>query len=162
MASIDVQIEEAGVEDAAEILALQKLAYVSEAEATNDFTIPPLHQTLEEIQAEFASQVFLKVEHESKLVGSVRGYVQDGTCYIGKLIVHPQMQNRGMGTRLLKAIERRFAAVRRYELFTGWKSVKNLYLYEKLGYERFKEVKVSEKLTLIYLQKDNGENRRLS
>ncbi|MBN2499529.1 MAG: GNAT family N-acetyltransferase [Anaerolineales bacterium] len=159
MTRLDVQIEEADGEEVAEILALQKLAYTSEAELIDDYTIPPLHQTLEEIQAEFAEQVFLKVEHENEIVGSVRGYVQDGTCYIGKLIVHPQAQNQGLGTRLLKAIEGHFSEAQRYELFTGWKSVKNLYLYEKLGYERFKEVKVSDKLTLVYLQKLNKKDR---
>jgi hypothetical protein len=40
-------IEEATVSDAEEILALQKLAYQSEAEIYNDFGIPPLVQTLE-------------------------------------------------------------------------------------------------------------------
>lgn len=35
--------------DAAAILALQKLAYQSEARLYNDFSIPPLLQTLEEL-----------------------------------------------------------------------------------------------------------------
>ena len=41
-----MSIEQATIEDAQEILALQKLAYTSEAEIYNDFTILPLHQTL--------------------------------------------------------------------------------------------------------------------
>ena len=48
-----MSIEQAMIDDAQEILALQKLAYQSEAEIYNDFTIPPLHQTLDEIKAEF-------------------------------------------------------------------------------------------------------------
>jgi hypothetical protein len=40
-------IEEATVSDAEEILALQKLAYQSEAEIYNDFGISPLVQILE-------------------------------------------------------------------------------------------------------------------
>jgi len=54
-----IQIERANLEDAAEILALQKLAYLSEARIYDDFTIPPLLQTLEETVAEFDTQVFL-------------------------------------------------------------------------------------------------------
>jgi hypothetical protein len=42
----EIIVELASIEDAEEILALQKLAYVSEAEIIDDFTIPPLHQTL--------------------------------------------------------------------------------------------------------------------
>ncbi len=53
-------IEQATTLDAEEILALQKLAYVSEAEIYNDFTIQPLHQTLNEITSEIEMQYILK------------------------------------------------------------------------------------------------------
>jgi hypothetical protein len=46
-------IERASVEDAQEILALQRLAYQSEAEIYDDYSIPPLTQTLEAIRADF-------------------------------------------------------------------------------------------------------------
>jgi len=146
-------IELASVEDAEEILELQKLAYISEAEITNDFTIPPLHQTIDEIQTEFNQQVFLKIAIEDKIIGSVRCYLQNGTCYVGKLIVHPDCQNRGIGTKLLNAAESRFPNADRYELFTGQKSEKNLHIYKKSGYHGFRSQVVSDKLTLLFLEK---------
>jgi ribosomal protein S18 acetylase RimI-like enzyme len=79
--------------------------------------------------------------------------LDDGTCHIGKLIVHPDHQNRGIGTRLLRAAEDQFPEADRYELFTGHKSVKNLHIYQKNGYRIFKRRAVSEKLTLVFLQK---------
>lgn len=154
----DMTIQRAGVDDAGEILALQKLAYVSEAEVLQDFTIPPLHQTLEDILAEFNVQVFLKAERENRLIGSVRGYLDRGTCHIGKLIVHPNHQNRGIGTRLLTAVELHFPDARRYELFTSDKSKKNLYLYRKCGYAPFRTEQASEKLTVVFLAKIRKEN----
>ncbi|MCJ7700459.1 MAG: GNAT family N-acetyltransferase [Anaerolineales bacterium] len=156
MENTEIQIENASVIDAEKILELQKIAYISEAEAHNDFTIPPLNQTIDEIRFEFEGLVFLKVEQRNKIIGSVRGYLKNGTCYIGKLIVHPDRQNRGIGKRLLQGIERRFKHAERYELFTGHKSIKSLCLYKKMGYEKFKEVEISPKLTLIYLQKEPG------
>jgi ribosomal protein S18 acetylase RimI-like enzyme len=146
-------IELASIEDAEEILELQKLAYASEAESINDFTIPPLHQTIYEIQSEFNQQVFLKVAIEDKIIGSVRCYLGRGTCYIGRLIVHPNWQNHGIGTKLLDAAERQFPNANRYELFTGEKSQKNLHIYEKRGYQRFRSQVVSSKLTLLFLEK---------
>ena len=47
---LNMMIERAKIEDAKEILDLQKLAYQSEAEIYNDYTIPPLTQTLEEME----------------------------------------------------------------------------------------------------------------
>jgi hypothetical protein len=84
-----MEIERATVLDAEEILSLQKLAYRSEAEIYNDFNIPPLVQTLESIEKDFENQYFLKAVMDGKIIGSVRAYTKEGTCYIGRLIVHP-------------------------------------------------------------------------
>ena len=146
-------IERAGLEDAENILALQKLAYLSEAIIHDDYTIPPLHQTLEETMAEFENQCILKATLEGRIIGSVRAHMRAGTCYVGKLIVHPDLQNRGIGTRLMHEIEGCFPDAARYELFTGHKSQRNLYLYQKLGYRPFKSEMISEKLILVFLEK---------
>ncbi len=151
----EISIRKASVEDAEEILELQKLAYVSEAEILGDFTIPPLHQTIRDILSEFGCQVFLKVEHENKIIGSVRCFLEKGICHINRLIVHPDHQNRGIGTQLLFAAENQFPDANRYELFTSRLSEKNLHIYEKNGYKRFKTKIISDKLTLVFLGKKN-------
>jgi len=148
-----MRIEKATIDEAQEILILQKLAYTSEAEIYTDFNIQPLHQTLDEIKTEFAEQHFLKVSEEGRIIGSIRAYVKDGTCFIGKLIVHPEYQNRGLGTKLLQEIENVFDNVDRYELFTGHKSQKNLYLYEKNGYRIFRRQQVTDGLIIVFLEK---------
>ena len=146
-------IEPADLEDAEDILALQKLAYLSEAEIHDDYTIPPLHQTLEQTVAEFENQCVLKATLEETIIGSVRAYMRAGTCYVGKLIVHPDFQNRGIGTRLMHEIEGCFPDAERYELFTGHRSGRNLYLYQKLGYRPFTSQRINEKLTLVFMEK---------
>ena len=146
-------LERATSEDGAEILALQKLAYQSEAAIYNDYAIPPLTQTLEEIVVDLKRQTFLKAIEEGRIVGSVRAYMQEGTCFVGRLIVHPSFQNRGIGTRLLGEIERVFDQAERFELFTGHLSERNLYLYQKLGYRPYRNRKVSDALTIVHLEK---------
>jgi ribosomal protein S18 acetylase RimI-like enzyme len=146
-------IAEAGLEDAEEILVLQKLAYLSEAELNQDYTIPPLTQTLEGIQQQFETHLFLKAMVDGRIVGSVRAHQAAGTCYIGRLIVHPDFQNRGIGTRLMAEIESRFDGAQRYELFTSERSERNLYLYQKLGYRTVRREQLTEKVTLLYLEK---------
>ena len=108
-----VIIEIATISDLDEILALQKLAYLSEAEIYNDFSIPPLLQTLGEIRKEFNEKTFLKAVDSGKIVGSVRANMIDGTCYIGRLLVHPDYQNKGIGTELLKKIKKNFKDCKR-------------------------------------------------
>ena len=77
------------------------------------------------------------------IVGSVRAYLERGTAYIGRLIVKPEYQNKGIGTKLMEAIEQHFKFANRYELFTGHKSTQNLHLYQELGYYEFKRVLVT-------------------
>jgi ribosomal protein S18 acetylase RimI-like enzyme len=149
-------IEIATLEDAEEILALQKSAYYSEALIYDDFSIPPMTQTLEEIQSDFENQVYLKIETDDKIIGSVRGFTQDEICFIGRLIVHPDHQNQGIGTQLIKAIEEHFSEVQRFELFTGEKSERNIYIYQKQGYRIFKTKTLSDQVNLVYLEKCKG------
>ncbi len=148
-----MEVEKATISDAEEILSLQKLAYQSEAEIYNDFNIPPLVQTLEEIKKDFGIQFLLKAVMDEKIIASVRAHTKEGTCYIGRLIVHPDFQNQGIGTKLMYEIEKIFSTCQRFELFTGARSERNLYLYQKLGYKIFKTAKITGQTTIVYLEK---------
>ncbi len=79
----------------------------------------------------------MKAVSEGKIIGTVRAYKKTGTCYVGRLAVHPDMQNQGIGTALMREIEKLYSP-RRYELFVGSKSDKNIHLYQKLGYNVYK------------------------
>jgi GNAT superfamily N-acetyltransferase len=149
----DVTITRAELDDAEEILELQKLAYRSEAEIYQDPTLPPLTQTVEEVKRDFDGQIFLKAEFDGRIVGSVRGSMKDRTCFIRRLIVHPDLQNRGIGTKLMTEIEKHFAKAKRFELFTGYRSKRNIYLYLKVGYQLFKIETIRPSLKLLYLEK---------
>ncbi|MFC2050273.1 GNAT family N-acetyltransferase [Chloroflexota bacterium] len=146
-------IKRATIADAEDILALQKLAYISEAEIYDDFTIPPLVQTLEETRGDFEKQVFLKAIFNGRIIGSVRAFSDEETCKIGRLIVHPDFQNQGIGAALMNELENMFSSSKRFGLFTGHKSQRNIYLYQKLGYKIFKTEEVNNKINLVYLEK---------
>lgn len=147
-------IENANEKDLQSILDLQYLAYQSEAKLFNTTAIPPLMQTLEEVQHEYEKGIILKaVDENGIIIGSVRAYCQDGTVYIGKLMVHPDHQGKGLGTKLLVEIEKRYSNVR-YELFTSTRSKKNIHMYEKLGYTIFNEKEITEEIRFVYLEKN--------
>ena len=125
-------IERAKIKDAKEILDLQKLAYESEAEIYNDYTILPLTQTLEGIRTDFESHVFLKASVDRRIIGSVRAHTRQETCLIGRLIVHPDFQNQDIGTKLIAEIERYFSnIVMRFELFTGHEELSETSIFIK-------------------------------
>lgn len=148
-----IKISKAITKDAGAILELQKLAYQSEAMLYNNFTISPLIQTLEDIKKQFCNHIFLKAVLFNTIIGSVRAYENRGTCYIGRLIVNPDNQNKGIGKRLMSEIEGCFSRVNRFELFTGSKSLKTISLYKKLGYRIINSEKINNDLEFVYLEK---------
>jgi predicted N-acetyltransferase YhbS len=103
--------------------------------------------------AEFDESHVLKALDGSRLVGSVRAREAAGVCHVGRLIVAPELQGGGIGTRLMRGIEAAFPAAQRFELFTGSRSVGNIRLYERLGYSKMREQAVSPAVTLIFMEK---------
>ncbi|WP_441247222.1 GNAT family N-acetyltransferase [Kitasatospora sp. McL0602] len=154
---MSVIISVANEEDAEQILKLQYLGYQSEAELYGDWAIEPLTQTLESLRDELAARHVLVARLGDEVVGTVRGHVEeDGTARIGRLVVHPRMQRHGLGGRLLDAVERQLlseADVASFELFTGHRSLGNLRLYARHGYQQSAVREVSRRLSIVTLAK---------
>lgn len=151
---MDITIELAIPIDAENILMLQKMAYQSEALLYQDDSIPALQQTLKSLLTQFTDTLMLKASlAEGQIIGSVRGHVVGNTCHVGRLIVHPDFQRRGIGSDLLNELERQCPDITRFELFTGHKSAGNLRLYHRHGYQEYRHDPIHAGLTMIYLEK---------
>ena len=148
-----ISITPAGKEDLSRILQLQKLAFQSEAEIYGVCAVSPLFQTLESLQAEFASKTFLKATVNGVLAGSIRISRNGRRVRLEKLIVHPESQNCGLGNRLMAAVEERFPDAEVYELMTGRESGKNIHLYSKLGYKIVREATTPEGIVVVWMEK---------
>lgn len=149
---MDIRISKAGYNDLESILELQKTAFLSEAGLYNNYQIEPLHQTLDSIKSDFETYTFLKAEYRDKVIGSVKAKVNDGYCWIGKLIVHPDFQRKGIGRRLLLEAESLFPEVKEFHLFTGSKSIGNISLYESIGYEKKEEFHDSKNPDVVLIK----------
>lgn len=126
------------VDDAGEILTLQRAAYVTEAQAHGDLMMAPLTQTLGQLRAELTDLqvVAWGIREGGRLVASVRvRHADRATAEVGRLVVAPDRQGSGLGTELLLAAEARLPDdVTIIRLFTGEHSGANLRLYQRLGY----------------------------
>ena len=147
-------INRANQKDIPEILALQKIAYRSEAELYGDDSVPALGQTMEEITVDFDRMIFLKAVVNGKIIGSIRGCRDGDIAHISRVIVHPYFQRRGLATRLVKQIEQEVGDVRLYEGFTGHQSLRNIHLYEKMGYRQVRTVPFTSTVNWVYMQKE--------
>ena len=148
----DMLITEAAAEDAGELLTLQRAAYLGEGALHNDFTLPPLVETFDDVLVAIATGHVLKAVLGTRIVGTVRARLDGDTCHIGRLAVAPDLQGRGIGSRLVTSVEQRWAGqVSRFELFTGPKSELNIRLYRRLGYRDMPTPRGAE--PLVFLEK---------
>jgi len=148
-----VRIEAATPTDADEILALIKRAFGPVGEQYGDPELPPLVETAESFRARFTDQVVLKATVDDRIVGAVIGASDGDTCRVGRLAVEPHLQGHGIGRTLATEIERHFPQVGRFELFTGDRSAGTLGLYSSLGYREVRREQVSDRVTLVFLEK---------
>ena len=160
-----MNIQPARQQDLPEILAVQRAAFEAEAQLVNDWNIPPLTQTLDELADDLRKGIMLMaVNEDGKIVGTVRGHKAPDGFYIGRLAVLPQWQGRGMGSALLEAIidlaqttpktaEQVQTCANRLVLFTSTKSERNLRLYERFGFKPFKNSTTATGVPLVWLEK---------
>jgi ribosomal protein S18 acetylase RimI-like enzyme len=149
---VNIEIVQANKEDLAKILEVQYKAFLREAEEFNDFNIDPMTQTLEDMEEEYKTFTYLKaVDENGQIIGSIRGYVKNGTSYIGRTLVHPDYQGRGVGTAMIKKLEQINSAPR-YEINSSIRCPQNIRFYERLGFKKFKETK-TENNGFVYLEK---------
>jgi GNAT superfamily N-acetyltransferase len=150
-----LRIARADSADAGEILTVQRAAYLAEAQLYGDPFIAPLVESLDQIRAVLEGDaVVLAARLGPRVVGAVRGQFRDRTCLIGRLVVTPDLHQRGIGTRLMRALEAEVAGrADMLVLYTGHLSDGNLRLYRRLGYTETGRERVAAHLTLVHMRK---------
>lgn len=149
-------IHRADENDLIPILALQKKAFQAVARQMNNYDLPPLRQTFPDIYKEYQQGVILKYLSENgRIIGSVRAWMNaDRHCHVGKLVVHPGFQNRGIGKALMYAIENYFPACHRFSLFTGEATPGTQHVYGQVGYRTVCK-KEMDGIAMIVMEKEN-------
>ncbi len=132
--------------DAGEVLTLQRCCWGSEAQDNEAVKIPALHETLDDVLRSFDTWTTVVVRAGGRLVASARGRIADDTVWdIGRIMVAPDLQGRGLGRWLLAHVEQLAPpSATSYRLFTGAGSKRNLAMYRKAGYRRVRGVEPPE------------------
>ncbi|MEU4520841.1 GNAT family N-acetyltransferase [Amycolatopsis sp. NPDC024027] len=130
-----MELTDARPEDCPELLVLQRCCWVQEAVLNDTLDIPALHETLEDVRDWTKTWSVWVLRQDHRLIGAVRARL-DGDCWeLGRLMVAPDLAGRGLGRRLLAHAEAQAPAeARRFALFTGARSTRNIALYQRAGY----------------------------
>ena len=141
------------LEDAPALLAMQRIAFEPEAQACQDRDIPPLQESVDTVREHIRTATVLKAVDGERLLGAIRGIVTGDTCLIRVLVVSPQAQGRGLGARLLRAIEDAHPQAARFELTTNMIMPRNVRFYLSHGYELVEQIQHSPRIRLAFMRK---------
>ena len=143
LADLDVRV--ATPADAAELLVLQRACWVREGLAAQGrWVVPPLAEELSDVVLElgewttYAVRVRAAGGSPGRLVASVRGRLRPDdarTWEVGRLMVAPDLQGRGLGRQLLELAESVAPpGVNGFWLTTGLLEEGNQRFYRRAGY----------------------------
>jgi tRNA (guanine37-N1)-methyltransferase len=137
LGDLDLEVRLATRADVGELFTLTRACWLQELWANPGVVIPALEESLEDAIRGLADWTTFVALAGGRIVGSTRGkLVGDGTVWdVGRVMVAPDLQGRGLGRYLLELIEEAAPAeATSYELWTGANSVDNLRMYKKAGY----------------------------
>jgi tRNA (guanine37-N1)-methyltransferase len=134
----DLAVEPAIPADAGELTTLQRACWISEGQANQAWEIPPLVETVEDVAQGLVDWQTWVVRSGGRIVGSVRGRLAPddaSTWQIGRLMVAPDVQGRGLGRALLEHAEAAAPpGTTSLWINTGRLSAANLRRYKRAGY----------------------------
>ena len=149
-----MKIEIATIDDVPELMTLHDKAFFAIAAEVNWLDAPGLKESLEQAREDFPKYTTLKMlSDEGKIIGSVRGRVEDGSLYIGRLMVLPECQGRGYGKILFREIQK-VMPHNRVWLFTCGEVQRTVSFYEREGFRTFHTEHFENNHTWISMEKN--------
>ena len=148
-----MKIEIATIDDVPELMTLHDKAFFAIAAEVNWLDAPGLKESLEQARKDFPKYTTLKkLSDEGKIVGSVRGRVEDGSLYISRLMVLPECQGKGYGKILFREIQKITPHDRAW-LFTCGEVERTVSFYEREGFRTFHTEHFENNHTWISMEK---------
>jgi len=128
-------IRKARYEELEMILATQVQAFTIYTNLFSAEQIPPLNESIEQIQHDLEHKTILVACKENRVVGSVRYDINLGVCHFELLSVHPDYQKQSIGQQLVVEIESLVAQqAHKICLETGLLASDLISFYSRLGY----------------------------
>lgn len=78
---------------------------------------------------------YYKMVHELRIIGGMIVFAQkNGRYELGRIFIHPDYQNQGIGAQAIRFLEAAYPQARQWTLSTPEWNMRNRHFYEKMGY----------------------------
>jgi len=151
---MDLKITRTKMHEAEALLNIQKEAFQSDLKKYKDYDTSPAAELLDFFK--------YKINHSFHFTIFLNGKIAGGICIVKITDIHyrlvriflsPNLQNRGLGSKILTQMENKFPQAKVWSLDTPKDNERTRHFYEKFGYKKTKENKINNRLTLIEYEK---------
>ena len=141
--------------EAYELLKIQREAFYSDLMKYKDYDTNPATESLEYFLFRMQNSLHYSIFVEDKLAGGICIVIQTYThYYLSSIFLSSRFQNKGLGSKIVQELERRFPHVRKWSLHTPKDDHRNRHFYEKLGFKKTGKEPINQYLTLINYEKN--------
>lgn len=149
-----LMLKKSNQQEAAILLAIQKQAFQADLLTYQDVTSSPVNEPIERLQYKLAHFKHFTIWFDEKIIGGIDIRKLPNNHYrLNRIFIADALQNKGLGSQIMQLIEDEFPDAHSWSLDTPHLNTRNHHFYEKLGYVKIGEHKISEKLTLIDYEK---------
>lgn len=145
---IDIQDEAL----AQQVLAVQRPSYQIESRLIKYPNLPPLFETIADLQK--SGESFVGYWLAGQLAGVLSYEATDEGIHIDRLVVHPDYFRRGIGRAMLRWVETAVPSALHITVSTAVKNQPAVQLYQSEGYTIVQYTTLPDGLELVLLRKE--------
>lgn len=149
---MSIQISRAEFTDINDLIAVQNKSFQNDYFAYGE--CPAYNESKSDMIEYITNRIVYKVCVNEVVIGDVIiKKVDEESFYLRVLCIIPEYHNKGIGQYVINYIESQHPKVKTWELITPFKSYRNHYFYEKMGYIKVDEYRHSDVLVMYRYRK---------
>ncbi|WP_339216804.1 GNAT family N-acetyltransferase [Ornithinibacillus sp. FSL M8-0202] len=151
---MDLIIKKTKITEAKRLLEIQKEAFREDLEKYQDYETSPVNEKIDRLLSKITHFHHYTIWLNGEIIGGID--IRDlgkGKYRLNRIFIANQHQNKGLGSEIMQLIEAEYPNALEWSLDTPHLNIRNHYFYEKLGFVKIGENKVTDKLILYVYKK---------
>ncbi|ENQ3080642.1 GNAT family N-acetyltransferase [Bacillus cereus] len=147
---MNIKLAKTKLEEAEELLCIQKKAFQSDLEKYQDYDSSPATEKVERLMRKIELFHHFTIWINNEIVGGIDVRDLNNQHYrINRIFLKTSLQNKGLGSRIMNLIHQEFPEAEKWSLDTPKDNIRNHHFYEKCGYRVVGEHQINNKLILL-------------
>ncbi|MFJ7666858.1 GNAT family N-acetyltransferase [Lysinibacillus sp. NPDC097195] len=152
---MEITIQRTTEDEATVLLAIQKEAFLEDLTRYHDHETNPANETISRLRTKIQNYTHFTIWLQDEIIGGIDIRELNNHVYrLNRIYLAKAQQNKGFGSHIMHWVENQFSCALEWHLDTPHLNTRNHHFYEKLGYQKVGEHRISETLLLFdYVKK---------